>query len=287
VDLKDIKAILDETFPSSAGPYQDTVATRLASYFKFLAPWHKLFRGSIIDVGGQYGNMLSVAERAFPELSDLTLTRYPVSGKERLVLRSRIVNILGFHCERDRLPSTDSSFDVVLFTEVLEHLLYDPVWTLMEINRVLRPGGILFLATPNAGSLGWIVRILKGENPAGSIEYKPRRVFERHNRIYTSREVLKLLAGLGFEIVAFSTMPSTKVKLLSSVLALTGASTRDFTVHAGLTTHVIARKVVHFDSLAPYPKETRWPSWLYSPRLELCVRPEEFIESEDDAFPEN
>jgi 2-polyprenyl-3-methyl-5-hydroxy-6-metoxy-1,4-benzoquinol methylase len=46
------------------------------------------------------------------------------------------------------LPFDDSSFDVVLSTEVIEHLAR-PVDGVRELVRVLRPGGRLVVTTPN------------------------------------------------------------------------------------------------------------------------------------------
>lgn len=51
----------------------------------------------------------------------------------------------------------ESTFDGVLFLEVIEHVL-DPYRFLKEIHRVLRPGGYLILSTPNALSYRSIVR---------------------------------------------------------------------------------------------------------------------------------
>lgn len=46
------------------------------------------------------------------------------------------------------LPFADGSFDVVVCTEVIEHTV-DPRRAVMEVARVLRPGGTLVLTTPN------------------------------------------------------------------------------------------------------------------------------------------
>ncbi len=57
---------------------------------------------------------------------------------------------VGLLCARaERLPFGDGSFDAVISQHLIEHL-DDPRVALAEWHRVLRPGGILALITPNA-----------------------------------------------------------------------------------------------------------------------------------------
>jgi ubiquinone/menaquinone biosynthesis C-methylase UbiE len=46
------------------------------------------------------------------------------------------------------MPCADSAFDVVVSSECIEHTA-DPYEAIAEMYRVLRPGGMLILTTPN------------------------------------------------------------------------------------------------------------------------------------------
>lgn len=52
------------------------------------------------------------------------------------------------------LPMHDETFDCVVCSQVIEHIPDDPV-ILQELLRVLRPGGLLVLGTPDYSTVGW------------------------------------------------------------------------------------------------------------------------------------
>jgi hypothetical protein len=114
-----------------------------------------------------------------------------------------------FHFRVDRFdlegpfPYSDESFDIVIFTEVLEHLSVDPMHTLSEINRITKTGGWILLSTPSCTSAKSIVRILRGSNPNCYPVYTKQPSRDRHNREYTPSEMRQLLAACGYEITTF------------------------------------------------------------------------------------
>src|SRR5204863_9220093 len=86
----------------------------------------------------------------------------------------------------------------VLFCEVLEHLLEEPLRSLREIQRVLKHGGTLIVTTPNATRLENVARLLAGENMYDP--YSAYGPYGRHNREYTLNELRLLLTHAGFTI---------------------------------------------------------------------------------------
>ena len=41
--------------------------------------------------------------------------------------------------ENEKIPFENDWFDFILFNEIFEHLRIDPIYTLREVNRVLKP----------------------------------------------------------------------------------------------------------------------------------------------------
>ena len=58
------------------------------------------------------------------------------------------------HCdiETEVLPFADDHFDIIIFNELFEHLRINPIFTMHEVLRVLKPGGLLLLSSPNLRS---------------------------------------------------------------------------------------------------------------------------------------
>lgn len=104
-----------------------------------------------------------------------------------------------FNIEDDRFPYEDASFDVVLFCEILEHLLMNPVAVLREISRTLKMGGSMVLTTPNVCRLSNVVRMVEGVSIYDP--YSGYGPYGRHNREYTLDELVTLLEFVGFQVV--------------------------------------------------------------------------------------
>lgn len=112
--------------------------------------------------------------------------------EETLPLEFQNANI-----ESDVLPYADGSFDYILFCEVLEHMTNDPLKAVLELKRILKPGGVMILTTPNAARLENVMAFMDGRNIYDPFSaYGP---YGRHNREYTRHELHLLMTHCGFE----------------------------------------------------------------------------------------
>jgi SAM-dependent methyltransferase len=103
-----------------------------------------------------------------------------------------------FNIERDIFPFESESLDIVLFCEIIEHLVNDPCRVLREIKRVLRRNGYLILTTPNVNRIENVAKMIVGANVSDI--YSKHGPYGRHNREYNKHELFMLLTHLGFTV---------------------------------------------------------------------------------------
>jgi ubiquinone/menaquinone biosynthesis C-methylase UbiE len=160
-------------------------------------------------------------------------------------------------CAAETLPFDDASFDLVAASDVIEHV-QSPARFVEEAARVLRPGGLLFLATPNRYSLG-----LEPHVRLWGVGYLPRPAAERyvraargvsydHVHLLSARTLRGLLTAAGFDPTIVSPeIPEASQRLYGGAeLKLVRAYNRALrapTAHAALLVvgpffHVFARK---------------------------------------------
>jgi len=105
-----------------------------------------------LDVGAGTGRLIELFRRRFQTESsacDYTSQLMKLPGQK--------VDIANLNSEK--LPYPDASFDVVTATEVVEHL-ENHRDVLRDLHRVLKPGGVCILSTPNILNLNSRLRFL-------------------------------------------------------------------------------------------------------------------------------
>lgn len=86
-------------------------------------------------------------------------------------------------------------FDLIVFSEVLEHLSIAPEYTLELLHSLLTEKGVLICTTPNAVDIAKRLRIIAGRNP-----YERLRLYALnpgHIREYTKQELCTIGESVG------------------------------------------------------------------------------------------
>jgi len=119
--------------------------------------------------------------------------------------RAEGVDAVYYEIGRSPLPIEPGSLDVLVLSEVLEHVKRPPIAILRELAEGLKNGGVMLLTTPNIARLAHIELLSAGEN---FLEPFPEEIewnedptdHIEHVREYSVREVVEAVEDAGLEV---------------------------------------------------------------------------------------
>ena len=160
------------------------------------APWHDLIRKHldpardldgkrVLEIGcgrGGFSCWIASQPTAPRELVAADFSSVAVAKGKAFADRQGLGNITWIEADIQKIPFPNASFDTVFSCETVEHVP-DPQLALRELARVLKPGGTLFLTTPNyLGTMGLYRlylrltgrRFTEGGQPINQLTWLPR-----------------------------------------------------------------------------------------------------------------
>ncbi len=154
----------------------------------------------VLDVGAGFGRHVFECARRGADVvaldyaaDEVVETRATLGGMVAAgdIDLERVTGVL--RGDATRLPFADDSFDVVITSEVLEHI-QDDVAAIAEMVRVLRPGGVFAATVPSwlPETVNWML----------SDEYHAPKSEGGHVRIYAAAELAAKLRSAGLELTA-------------------------------------------------------------------------------------
>lgn len=108
--------------------------------------------------------------------------------------------LVSIDLERELFPLESECVDFVLCSEVIEHLDIDPMFMLVEINRIMKKNGKMLITSPNCCSGRNFWKIAHGYRPHFFMQYIKNRSANRHNFEYDMRSLKILLESAGYKI---------------------------------------------------------------------------------------
>ena len=127
--------------------------------------------------------------------------------------RCELNNIVFKKCNilTEDIPFPDNEFDIIIFTEVFEHLIGPPQLIFNRIRKVLKDNGVLVFSTPNIASYYNLIMLLLGKSILTPVNllYKEETPGNwvahgyGHWRKFTMKELLDLLLKYQFEAIKY------------------------------------------------------------------------------------
>lgn len=177
-----------------------------------ISPFRRPLRVVDLGCGNGMSTEVAMARCALASQSKIAFVGIDWSVAALTQARRRGVTALRGSIERPGLGLASSCADVVIMSELIEHLV-DPDLALSEARRVLAPGGTLLLSTPNLAA--WYNRALLvlGVQPLFTevslegIYGRPGHEVVGHLRVFTRRALMQLLAAHDFIDIAITGAP--------------------------------------------------------------------------------
>ena len=146
-------------------------------------------RGKLLDVGCGAGAFLNRMQRLGWEVSGVEADT-KAARIAQSVLKSNDIHV----GQVEDSGFKEKSFDVITMSHVIEHLL-EPIKTLTACHRILKPGGLLVITTPNSNSLGRrrFKELWRGWEPP------------RHIHIFNPRTLASIAIKAGYRVKSIKT----------------------------------------------------------------------------------
>lgn len=149
----------------------------------------------VLDIGvgdGVYERLLTRNVRKKVDFYGVDISKKQLKRAGKYVDYIKCVNV-----DSEKIPFEDSKFDLVIISELLEHL-FTPEKVLSEAIRLLKKKGLLFLTYPNSGSLQIRLSLLfTGRSPM--LNYSTNK---EHIRFFDKKDIFEII-GDRLEVIYF------------------------------------------------------------------------------------
>jgi|GEM_PF-632457 len=161
----------------------------------------------VLEIGSFLGVLCFALRKVGFQVTAQDIPEFQNNPRLRERYRQAGIECVAANLKRHQFPYPDAHFDLVIMCETLEHLNFNPLPVIKEINRVMKPGGLFYLTVPNQLSAGNRLKVLRGKTIQASVEQFYQQLDLRNNMIvglhwreYSKADLFALLEPMGFAI---------------------------------------------------------------------------------------
>lgn len=130
-----------------------------------------------------------------------------VYGPAAEIARSKITEVIAGDVENTTLSWPSQSFDALILSEVLEHLV-DPWTTLRKLRPLMKPGALVFASSPNISHYSVISMLLRGEWHLANNGIMDRS----HLRWFTPKVYRAMFESSGYHVTSLRSLSNLGMK---------------------------------------------------------------------------
>lgn len=170
-------------------------------YLRYHLPRYQLL---LTEISSRYRDGMNILDIGRSAFTDILLARFKQVDTLGFATDSSTPGMNHFQFDLNHARDAElwrhdlPKYDIVVFTEVIEHLYTSPSQVLSFLHHLMKDDGILLLQTPNAAAIHKRIKLLFGRNPYELIREDDRN--PGHFREYTAKELCTLLVEGGFNI---------------------------------------------------------------------------------------
>ncbi len=161
----------------------------------------------ILEIGAFFGLVSVCLSKLGYHVSAADIPEYMSMPQQTERFERHGIDMASLRLQDYVLPFEDERFDAIIMCEVMEHLNFNPLPLIKEINRIGRPDSLLYMSLPNLAYYRNRLRFLFGKSMLQPIEsyfdqLDPNKleIANGHWREYTGAEIRQILERLGYEI---------------------------------------------------------------------------------------
>lgn len=128
-------------------------------------------------------------------------------------LKKLDIKLLSFDLDvENEYPLKNETYDAIISLATLEHLINIDHY-ILELKRILKDSGRLYISVPNYASLYWMIPLIKGRTFHDPFGERSRYEFYAHIRYFTYKTLLDYISHFGFSIdTVYCPLPTGSTK---------------------------------------------------------------------------